>query len=108
MHWISKSIHLLSRFRRQVRIFLAVLGPAELHEIFTAGDAKTLQDFCQAGHSTGVAELISALSGDDARALIGHVEISSLMPSALPKNTVHSHHRGLSRWHNPAARRITP
>jgi NRAMP (natural resistance-associated macrophage protein)-like metal ion transporter len=27
MYWISKSIHLLSRFRRQLLIFLAVLGP---------------------------------------------------------------------------------
>ena len=27
MYWVSKSIHLLSRLRRQIFIFLAVLGP---------------------------------------------------------------------------------
>ena len=27
MYWISKSIHLLNRLRRQLMIFLSVLGP---------------------------------------------------------------------------------
>jgi Mn2+/Fe2+ NRAMP family transporter len=27
MYWISKSIHLMGRFRRQLIIFLSVLGP---------------------------------------------------------------------------------
>lgn len=80
---------------------------SELSDMLTAGDAKALLNFCDLEHSVGVAELISALSGNADRALIGHAGISSPMPGALPKDPAHSNHFDLSRWHNPAPRRIT-
>jgi len=79
-----------------------------MSEILTAWNARALRDFCEAGHPAGVAELISVLSGDDTRALTGQVKISILMPGALPKNTVHLHHPGWGRCHNPAVRRVAP
>ena len=80
----------------------------ELSDTFRNADIKAIRFFCEAGHSVGVAELISTLSGDDAQALIRHVEISSLMSDILPQNTVRSNYSGLSRWYNPAPRRLVP
>jgi magnesium transporter len=47
----------------------------ELREMLTAGDAKALQDFCEGGHPAVVAELISALSAEEAWAVLGHVDL---------------------------------
>ena len=80
----------------------------QMSDTFRNADIKAIRDFCEAGHSVGVAELISTLSEDDARALIRHVEISSLMSDILSQNTVRSNYFGLSRWHNPAPRRLVP
>jgi len=46
----------------------------ELREMLTAGDVKALRDFCEAGHPAVIAELISALSGDEAWAVLRHVD----------------------------------
>jgi len=46
----------------------------ELREMLSAGDAKALRDFCEAGHPAVVAELISALSGDEAWAVLRYAD----------------------------------
>jgi magnesium transporter len=46
----------------------------ELREMLTAGNAKALQDFCEAGHPAVVAELISALSAEETWAVLGYVD----------------------------------
>ena len=43
--------------------------------MLATGDAKALQSFCEAGHPVIVAELISALSGEEARAVLRHAEL---------------------------------
>ncbi|UCD77287.1 MAG: magnesium transporter, partial [Desulfobacterales bacterium] len=45
----------------------------ELREMLAAGNAKVLRDFCEGGHPAVVAELISALSAQEAWAVIGYV-----------------------------------
>ena len=47
----------------------------ELREMLASGDAKALQSFCEAGHPVVVAELISALTGEEARAVLRHAEL---------------------------------
>ena len=47
----------------------------ELREMLASGDAKALQSFCEAGHPVIVAELISALSGEEARTVLMHAEL---------------------------------
>jgi magnesium transporter len=46
----------------------------ELREMVAAGDSKTLQDFCESGHPAVIAELISALSGEEAWAVLRHAD----------------------------------
>jgi magnesium transporter len=46
----------------------------ELREMLTAGNAKALRDFCEAGHPALVAELISALSAEETWAVLGYVD----------------------------------
>jgi len=48
----------------------------ELREMLAAGNAKALQDFCETGHPAVVAELISALSAEEAWAVLSHVDLS--------------------------------
>jgi magnesium transporter len=47
----------------------------ELREMLTAGNAKGLRDFCEAGHPAVVAELISALSAEETWAVLGYVDL---------------------------------
>lgn len=47
----------------------------ELREMLTAGNAKALQDFCEAGHPAVVADLISALSEEEAWAVLRHADL---------------------------------
>ncbi len=47
----------------------------ELREIIVAGDSKALRCFCEAGHPVVVAELISALSADEAWAVLKHAAL---------------------------------
>ncbi len=47
----------------------------ELREMLAAGNDKALQDFCKAGHPTVVAELISALSEEEAWAVLRHADL---------------------------------
>ena len=47
----------------------------ELREMLTAGNAKALQDFCEAGHPADIAELISALSAEETWAVLGYVDL---------------------------------
>jgi len=51
-----------------------LLAP-ELREMLTAGDAKTLREFCESSHPAIIAELISALSGDEAWGVLKHVDL---------------------------------
>ncbi len=46
----------------------------ELREMLTAGNARALRDFCEAGHPALVAELISALSAEETWAVLGYVD----------------------------------
>jgi len=46
----------------------------ELREMLAAGDSKTLRDFCESGHPAIIAELISALSSEEAWAVLRYVD----------------------------------
>ncbi|MFZ5564289.1 MAG: magnesium transporter [Thermodesulfobacteriota bacterium] len=46
----------------------------ELQELIAAGDAQALKTFCKTGHPAVVAELISALPGKDAWAVLRHAD----------------------------------
>jgi hypothetical protein len=80
----------------------------ELREIFMAGDAKHLRDFCETGHPAFVSELISAVSGDEAWAVIGQVKISRLIQGTPPENKTHSYTPGWNECRNSSVWRIAP
>lgn len=46
----------------------------ELREMLAAGDSKTLRDFCESGHPAVIAELISALSSEEAWTVLRHAD----------------------------------
>ena len=46
----------------------------ELREMLAAGDSKILRDFCESGHPAAIAELISALSSEDAWTVLRHAD----------------------------------
>ena len=46
----------------------------ELREMLAAGDSKTLREFCKSGHSAAIAELISALSSEEAWMVLQHAD----------------------------------
>ncbi len=46
----------------------------ELREFLAAGDPKPLQEFCESAHPASIAELISALSGEEAWGVLRHAE----------------------------------
>ena len=52
MYWLSKSIHKLSRFRRQATIFAAVLGPGIITMV-ADNDAGGISTYAQTGAKTG-------------------------------------------------------
>ncbi len=46
----------------------------ELREMLAAGDSKTLGDFSESGHPAVIAELISAISGEEAWTVLRHAD----------------------------------
>lgn len=46
----------------------------ELSEMLAAGESKTLRDFCESGHPAVIAELISALSSEEAWTVLRHAD----------------------------------
>ncbi len=46
----------------------------ELREILAAGDSKTLRNFCESGHPAVIAELVSALSSEEAWTVLRHAD----------------------------------
>jgi magnesium transporter len=48
----------------------------ELREMMQAGDSKSLRDFCESGHPAIIAEMISALSSDEAWKVLLNAESS--------------------------------
>lgn len=47
----------------------------ELREMLAAGNTQALRDFCEDLHPAAAAELISALSAAETRAVLGHIEL---------------------------------
>lgn len=46
----------------------------ELRELLATGDSETLRKFCESGHPAVIAELVSALSSDEAWTVIRHAD----------------------------------
>ena len=46
----------------------------ELREMLAAGESKALRDFCKSGHPAVIAELISALSSEEAWSVLRHAD----------------------------------